>query len=131
MSLSDPIADMVVRISNAHGAGLDVVEMPFSRLKGEITRLLKREGYVTDFVVEGDVKKTMRIYLKYDLDRTPAIRGIKRVSTPGLRSYVGADAVPKVLGGLGITILSTSSGVVTGKEAREKNIGGEVMCSVW
>jgi len=132
MSLSDPIADMLTRIRNAHMAGHEVVEVPHSKLKGEITRVLKREGYINDYVVEGGVKKTLRLYLKYTGDESePAIRGLKRESKLGLRSYVGADDVPQILGGLGIAILSTSSGIMTDREAREKHVGGEVLCSIW
>jgi len=113
-------------------AGHEVVEVPHSKLKGEITRVLKREGYINDYVVEGSAKKTLRLYLKYTGDESePAIRGLKRESKLGLRSYVGADDVPKVLGGLGIAVLSTSSGIMTDREAREKHVGGEVLCSIW
>ncbi len=131
MSLSDPIADMLTRIRNAHMAGHEVVEVPHSKLKGEITRVLKREGYINDYVVEGGVKKTLRLYLKYTGENEPAIRGLQRESKLGLRSYVAADEVPQILGGLGIAILSTSSGIMTGREAREKHVGGEVLCSIW
>lgn len=131
MSLSDPIADMLTRIRNAHMAGHEVVEVPHSKLKGEITRVLKREGYINDYVVEGSVKKTLRLYLKYTGESEPAIRGLKRESKLGLRSYVAAAEVPRVLGGLGIAILSTSSGIMTDREARGKHVGGEVLCSIW
>ena len=131
MSLSDPIADLLVRVRNALNAGLDVVELPHSKLKGEVTRVLKREGYITDYAVEGGVKKTLRVYLKYTADREPAITGLKRTSKPGLRKYVSADDVPRVLGGMGVSILTTSSGIISDREAREKHVGGEVMCSVW
>ena len=130
MSWSDPIADMFTRIRNAHMAGRDMVEMPHSKLKSEITRVLKKEGFITDYVVEGG-KKVLRIYLKYTVDREPVIRGLRRVSRPGLRRYVTGQDIPQVLGGLGVTILTTSSGVMTGKEAKKQNIGGEVLCSVW
>jgi len=112
-------------------AGHEVVEVPHSKLKGEITRVLKREGYINDYVVEGGVKKTLRLYLKYTGENEPAIRGLQRESKLGLRSYVAADEVPQILGGLGIAILSTSSGIMTGREAREKHVGGEVLCSIW
>ena len=131
MSLSDPIADMLTRIRNAHRASLDVVEMPYSNLKGEVTRVLKKEGFVNDYVVEGGKRKLLRIYLRYNDERVPAINGIQRESRPGLRTYAGADGIPRVLAGLGVAILSTSSGVMTGKSARQKKIGGEVLCSVW
>jgi small subunit ribosomal protein S8 len=131
MSWSDPIADMLTRIRNAQRAEFEAVEMPYSRLKGEITRLLKREGYVKDFVVEGGAQKVLRIYLKYTDDLAPAIQGLRRESRPGLRKYASSQDVPKVLGGLGIAVLSTSSGVMTDKEARDARVGGEVLCSVW
>ncbi|MFC1452515.1 30S ribosomal protein S8 [Verrucomicrobiota bacterium] len=131
MSWSDPISDMLTRIRNAHMAGMDIVEMPFSKLKGEITRVLKREGYVSDFVVEGGNRKTLRIYLRYTGEREPAIQGIKRDSRPGRRRYVGVDDIPRILGGLGVAVISTPLGVITDTEAREKHVGGEVVCSVW
>ena len=109
MNVSDPIADMLTRIRNAHGAGLDVVEMPASKLKTEVTRVLKREGYITDFAVEGGVSKVLRIYLKYAAGRAPAIRGLRRDSKPGQRRYVAARGIPRVLGGLGVNVLSTWS----------------------
>jgi len=131
MSVSDPIADMLVRVLNAHRAEHEVVEIPHSRMKGEITRILKSEGYITDYVVEGDVRKTLRVYLKYDADSRPAITGLKRISRPSRRHYVGADEIPRVLGGLGVTVLSTSAGVMTGVEAGQKRLGGEVLCNIW
>jgi small subunit ribosomal protein S8 len=131
MSWSDPIADMLVRIRNAHMAELEVVEMPHSKIKSEIARVLKKEGYITDYAVEGGVKKTLRVYLKYTQDHEPAILGLKRVSKAGRRKYVPADDIPRVLNGLGVAVMSTSAGIMTGKEARSKNIGGEVVCSVW
>jgi small subunit ribosomal protein S8 len=131
MSWSDPIADMLVRVRNAHMAELDTAEMPHSRIKEDIARVLKREGYISDYAVEGGVKKTLRIYLKYTADREPAIRGLKRVSKGGLRQYVGVDEIPRILGGLGVAVMSTSSGIMTGKEARGKQVGGEVLCSIW
>jgi len=131
MSLTDPISDMLTRIRNAQAAGLDVVEMPFSKLKGEVVGVLKHEGYLTDFVVEGGKKKVLRVYLKYTEDHEPVIRGIRRESRPGLRRYVPAGKIPRVLSGLGVAVLSTSSGVMTDKEARKQKVGGEVLCSVW
>jgi len=131
MSLTDPIADMLTRIRNAHRADHEVVELPHSRVKEEIARVLKREGYVRDFVVEGGARKTLRVYLKYNEDREPAIRGMRRESKSGRRTYAGRDALPRVLGGLGVAVLSTSSGIMTAKEARTKGVGGEVLCSIW
>jgi len=131
MSWSDPIADMLTRIRNAHMAAREGVEIPHSAVKAEITRVLKREGYVADYAVEGGTRKVLRIYLKYTQEHEPAIGGLRRESKPGLRKYVSAAEVPRVLSGLGIAVLSTSSGIMTGKEAQRKHIGGEVICSVW
>jgi small subunit ribosomal protein S8 len=131
MSVTDPIADMLVRMRNAMRAGLEVVEMPHSRMRAEIARVLKRESFVTDYVVEGGTRKTIRVYLRYDAGRRPCIRGLRRDSKPGLRRYVGADRIPRVLNGMGVAILSTPSGVLTDKEARGKHVGGELLCSVW
>jgi len=131
MGMTDPISDMLTRIRNGLRAGHKVVDIPHSRMKAEIARVMKREGYIADFVVEGGLKKVLRIYLKYIAEKEPVIRGLQRESRPGLRSFVSADRVPRVLGGLGVTVMSTSSGVMTGREAREKHIGGEVLCSVW
>lgn len=132
MSLSDPIADMLTRIRNAHGAALETVEMPHSRMKSEIARLLKREGFIRDYSTEGQGgKRTLRIFLKYDARQTAGIAGLKRVSRPGLRRYVSSGDLPRVLGGIGIAILSTSSGVMTDREACKQKVGGEVLCSIW
>jgi small subunit ribosomal protein S8 len=117
MSMSDPVADMLTRIRNAHMAALEKVDIPHSKLKGEIARVLKREGYILDFAIEGG-KRTLRVF-------------IKRVSRPGRRVFVSADDLPRVLSGLGTAILSTSSGLMTDKEARKQHVGGEVVCSVW
>jgi small subunit ribosomal protein S8 len=131
MSAPDPIGDMLTRTRNALRAGHEVVEMPSSRLRAEIVRLMKREGYVRDYAVEGDAKKVLRVYLKCDAEHRPVIRGLRRVSRPGLRKYAGAAAIPRVLGGLGITVMSTPQGIMTGREAKAKNLGGEVLCQVW
>jgi len=132
MSWSDPIADMLAQLRNGHMAGRDTVEVPYSKIKGEIIRLMKREGFVADFVVEGGAsKKLLRIYLKYIGEREPAIRGMQRKSRPGLRNYVASGAIPRVLGGMGAAILSTSGGIMTGKEAKKRNMGGELLCIVW
>ena len=131
MSWSDPIADMLTRVRNAQSAGLDIVEMPASRLKADIVKVLKDEGYVSDYEIEGDAKKTLRIALKYNDETKPVIRGIRRESKPGLRKFCGWKEVPRVLGGLGIAIISTSSGVMSGVEARRRKLGGEIICSVW
>lgn len=132
MSLTDPIADMLTRVRNAQAAELEHTEMPHSRMKGEIARLLKQEGYIRDYTTEGQGgKRTLRIYLKYGMDQEKAIEGLRRVSRPGLRRYAPASALPRVLGGLGVAILSTSTGIMTDQEARKNKVGGEVLCYVW
>lgn len=131
MSWSDPIADMLTRVRNAQSAGLEIIEMPSSRMKSDIAKVLKEEGYVSDFEVEGDTKKILRVALKYNQDEKPVIRGIRRESKPGLRRFCGWKEVPRVLGGLGVAIISTSSGVMSGVEARRRKLGGEIICSVW
>ena len=132
MSCSDPIADMLTRIRNASRAGLPVTEMGHSRLKAEIARILKKEGYIAD-VTEGAAAghKTLRVVLKYDYNEKPIIQQLRRVSRPGLRRYVAATAVPRVRGGLGTAVLSTSRGVMSDREARAAHVGGEVLCQVW
>ena len=128
--MSDPISNMLTSIRNAGLARLPEVAMPHSKLKENIARVLQREGYVADIVVEGKPFKTIKIKLKYT-GRKCVIEGLRRVSSPGLRRYLGAQEVPRVLGGLGVSILSTSSGVMTGAQARQKNVGGELLCEVW
>lgn len=132
MSFSDPIADMLTRVRNAYMAGLETVDIPRSEMKAEIARILKREGYIRDYTTEAaEGKRVLRVYLKYTMDHEPVVRGIKRISKPSLRRYVGAGTIPRVLGGLGVAILSTSSGLLTDREARKRNIGGEILCYVW
>lgn len=132
MSCSDPIADMLTRIRNACKAGLPAVEMGHSRLKAEIARLLKKEGYVADVAdATEDGKKILRVVLKYDYNEQPIIQQLQRVSKPGLRRYVAATAIPRVRGGLGTAVLSTSRGLMTDREARAARVGGEVLCQVW
>jgi len=132
MSLSDPIADMLTRIRNANRAGLEVVQMPHSQLKSEIARVLKKEGFIADFVTEGHGgKKNLCVYLKYGANQSPVIQGLRRVSKPGLRRYVSSKKVPRVVGGMGVAIISTSQGILTDREARAKKTGGEVLCYVW
>lgn len=131
MSWSDPIADMLTRIRNAMRAEHDAVEMPFSRMKGEISRVMKQEGLIVDFAVESGIPRTLKVYLKYTGQGEPVIRGLKRESRPGLRRYVAADEIPRVLGGQGVAVLSTSSGILTDREARARHVGGEVLCSIW
>ncbi|NLL82730.1 MAG: 30S ribosomal protein S8 [Lentisphaerae bacterium] len=131
MSLSDPIADMIVRVKNAQRVGHTEVEMPGSRLKGEIARVFQQEGYIAGFTLAGDPKRVLLITLKYGTDGSPAIRDIKRVSKPGLRRFTGYKDMPRVLKGLGTTVVTTSQGVMSGKEARQRKLGGEVICSIW
>ena len=130
---TDPIADYLTRIRNASSAGHRVVEIPSSNLKKEITKVLFDQGYILSYKFEeNDVQGTIKIALKYDkVTKEPIIRHIERASRPGLRKYAGADNLPRVLNGLGIAIISTSQGVMTGKKARELNIGGEVICYVY
>ena len=128
--MTDTIADLLTRIRNAHRALLADLSMPHSKMKESIAAILKAEGYIADYSVEGKGLKQLKIKLKYD-GRRSVITGLRRVSSPGLRNYVGADKIPRVRGGLGTAILSTSHGVMSGNEARKKNVGGEVLCFVW
>ena len=131
MSWSDPIADMLTRIRNAQRAGHRMVEFPGSRLKGEIARVLKSEGYIADYSMElGERGNVLRVALRYH-GGDPVIRGLKRESKPGLRRYCGSCEIPRVLGGLGTAIVSTSGGVMSGREARRRRLGGELICSIW
>ena len=130
--MTDPIADMLTRIRNALIVKHDVVEVPASNMKKEIARLLLQEGYITSYeLVEGEVQNKLVITLKYGPNGEKVINGLKRVSKPGLRIYAGHDELPKVLGGLGIAIISTPKGVMTDKEARKANHGGEVLAYIW
>lgn len=130
--LTDPIADMLSRIRNANRAMHDSVSMPTSRMKEEIARLLKDEGYIKDFrVVEGEPFASLVIDLKFGKNRERVITNLKRISKPGRRVYARKDRLPRVLGGLGTAILSTSSGVITGRQAAERGVGGEVLAFVW
>lgn len=132
MSMSDPIADFLTRIRNANMAQHESVEAPASKMKKDIAEILKNEGFIRDVEYVDDNKQgIIRVFLKYGQDGQRVISGLKRISKPGLRSYVKADAVPKVLNGLGIAIISTSEGVVTDKVARAKKIGGEVIAYIW
>jgi len=129
---TDPIADMLTRIRNANIVSHPEVSMPSSKLKVELAKLLKEEGYITDYEVkENGCFKTLNITLKYDQVGSPVIANLKRVSKPGLRNYSKAKDLPKVLGGLGIAIVSTSKGILTDRKARKENVGGEVLCYVW
>ena len=132
MSVSDPIADFLTSVRNALGAKHRKVDVPASRLKTEIAKVLLRERYINNFkVIENTKQGVLRIYLKYTGDDTSVITGIKRTSTPGRRVYVAKGEIPRVLGGLGTCILSTSRGVMTDREARESGLGGELMAQVW
>ena len=133
MSMSDPIADMLTRIRNANTAKHDTVDVPASKMKESIAKILLDEGYIKDYeIIEDGIAKTIKITLKYGVDKNQkTISGIKRISKPGLRLYAGKDELPKVLGGLGVAIISTNKGVVTDKEARAMNVGGEVIAFVW
>ena len=134
MPVSDPIADMLTRVRNANVAMHDNVVMPSSKLKEALAKILVQEGYIAGFNVSdnnGKPGKTLEIELKYSTERARTISGIKRVSKPGLRVYTAADRLPRVLGGLGVAVLSTSQGLMTDKEARKRHVGGEVLCFVW
>ena len=132
MSTTDPIADMLTRIRNALQARHPKVDVPASRLKTDIAKILKDEGYIANYkLTEDGAMKSIRIYLKYTPGNVPVISRIERVSRPGCRVYVGSKSVPRVLGGLGINILTTPRGVMTGSAARKENVGGEVLCHVW
>jgi small subunit ribosomal protein S8 len=130
--LTDPIADFLTRIRNGLGADQPEVEIPASRLKVEMTRILAEQGYIEGYEVEPTpVGESIRIRLKYTEDRIPVIEGLKRISRPGRRRYVSRDEVPRVQGGMGTAIMSTSAGVMTGHEARQRGVGGEVVAYVW
>jgi len=132
--MTDPIADMLTRIRNANVAMKDRVAMPSSRLKEALAKILQREGYIIGFAVtdpEDKPHKVLTVDLKYSVDRERTIQGIQRVSKPGLRIYTKAEKVPRVLGGLGIAVLSTSQGLMTDREARRRRVGGEILCYVW
>jgi len=134
MTMTDPIADMLTRIRNANVAMHDEVEMPTSKLKEALAELLHREGYITSYRVAerpGKPAPYLTIELKYSAERERVISGIKRISKPGLRVYNKCTEVPRVLGGLGIAVLSTSQGLMTDREARQRRVGGEVLCQVW
>ncbi|CAM3088254.1 MULTISPECIES: 30S ribosomal protein S8 [Leuconostoc] len=132
MSMTDPIADLLTRIRNANLAHREIVEIPASKIKKSIAEILKSEGFIRDVeYIEDNKQGVIRVFLKYGEDRNRVITGIKRISKPGLRKYAKSDSLPKVLNGLGIAIISTSVGVITDKEARSKQIGGEVLAYVW
>ena len=128
--MTDPISDMLTRIRNAHRALLPALEMPHSKLKESIAAILKKEGYIAEVSVEGKPLKKLKLKLKYQ-GKKGVIEGLRRVSSPGLRRYVGATEIPRVRGGLGVAIVSTSQGVMSGMTARKNNLGGELLCYVW
>ena len=133
MAMTDPIADMLTRIRNSNNAEHENVVIPASKIKVEIARILKQEGYISDYTVQGDTakEKTITIDLKYGPDKEKVITGLKRISKPGLRVYAKGHNVPRVLNGLGIAIISTSKGLMTDRDARKENLGGEVVAYVW
>ena len=132
MTMTDPIADMLTRLRNANTVGHETVEIPASKMKKAIAEILKEEGYITDFdVIEDDKQGMIKVTMKYGSNKERVISGIKKISKPGLKVYAKANEVPKVLGGLGIAIISTSKGIVSDKEARKLGVGGEVICYVW
>lgn len=128
--MTDPISDMLTRLRNGGRALQPLVELPHSRLKENIARILKQEGYINDVVVDGNAVKKIKIRLKYN-GKKNVIEGLKRISKPGLRKYVGATEIPRVRGGLGVAVISTPEGVMTDAQARKKNLGGELLCYVW
>jgi len=132
MSMSDPLADMLTRIRNGVNANFDAVEIPLSKLKVNVANVLKEEGYILDYhVLDQGVQGTLKVDLKYGPDKENVITGIRRISKPGLRQYNKSLRIPKVMSGLGVAILSTSQGVLSDREARKRNIGGELLCEVW
>ena len=132
MTMTDPIADMLTRIRNANTVGHETVEIPASKMKKAIAEILKEEGYIADFeMIEDDKQGMIKVTMKYGANKERVISGIKKISKPGLKVYAKTGEVPKVLGGLGIAIVSTSKGIVSDKEARKLGVGGEVICYVW
>ncbi|MFA5513841.1 MAG: 30S ribosomal protein S8 [Sphaerochaetaceae bacterium] len=133
MAISDPVADMLTKIRNASMAKHEKVEIPSSKMKLQIVKILKNEGYIKNFkkVVNKEGLSTIRIFLKYDEHQNPVLHGIDRISTPGRRVYSGYRDMPRVFNGYGVVVVSTSSGIITGKKASEKKVGGELICSIW
>ncbi len=133
MPVTDPIADLLTRIRNASNARKDEVEVPYSKLKLEICRILKEEGYIKAVFWnnKGKSRAPIKLFLRYGAGSERVIHGINRVSRPGLRTYKGVSEIPRVLGGMGVSIVSTSSGLLTDKDCRKRNIGGEILCSIW
>lgn len=131
-AISDPIADMLTRLRNAAGVKLPEVNVPHSKMKAEVARILKEAGYISGFSVDtDDGRKVIKIVMRFDRDDEPVIRGLRRVSKPGLRRYVESTQIPRVLNGMGIAILSTSSGILSDKDARRRKVGGELLAFVW
>ncbi len=130
MSMTDPIADMLTRIRNAQKARHADVEIPLSKLKADVARVMKEYGYISDVAVD-DASRTMTVTLRYTAEGEPVIRGLRRYSRPGLRRYSAAADIPMVLGGLGHSIISTSKGIMAGRQARKLNLGGEILCTIW
>lgn len=132
MAMTDPIADLLTRIRNGAHARKEQVDVPWSRVKTRVVEVLTAEGYLKEHsVVEQGTHRVLRVWLKYDGQNRPVITGLKRISRPSLRTYVGARDIPSIRGGLGVNILSTPSGIITDREARKRNVGGEIICSVW
>ena len=132
MSINDPIADMLTRIRNANSVRKDYVDVPASKMKIAIARILKEEGFIKYYkVMRNKCQGAVRIFLKYGPDKEPVVNGLVRISKPGLRRYVDKAEIPMVLGGMGISILSTSQGILTGRTCKQKGIGGELICTVW
>jgi small subunit ribosomal protein S8 len=132
MNLTDPVADFLTRVRNAIRARQQKLDVPASKLKLEIARILKEEGYIANFKsTEEEGKRVLRVYLKYGSNNEPTISNVQRVSRPGCRVYVGRNEIPRVLGGLGINILTTPRGVMTGRDARKQGVGGEILCEIW
>lgn len=132
MGMTDPVADFLTRIRNANTARLDKVEIPASKMKKDLAQILKKEGFIKDYeYIEDGRQGVLRVYLKYGENRQRVISGLKRISKPGLRVYAKKEELPKVLGGLGIAVISTSKGIMTDKEARKEGLGGEVICYIW
>lgn len=132
MNLTDPVADFLTRIRNAHRARHQKLDAPASKLKAEIARILKEEGYIANYkATEEEGQRVLRVYLKYGPNNEAAIRDLKRISKPGCRVYIGRDEIKRVQGGLGISIMTTPKGVMTGRQARREGVGGEILCEVW
>jgi small subunit ribosomal protein S8 len=132
MSMTDPIADMLTRMRNAGSARFDKVDIPASRMKISLAKILKEEGFIKNYkVIKDNRQGTLRVYLKYNEQQSPLIQGLRRVSRPGRRVYAGYEDLPRVQGGLGLAVISTSQGVVTDRQARKLQVGGEVLCEIW